>query len=184
MKDPKIRKILVLLHLFAAGFMAPAFILVAVTGGMHMVGGVESETKTPISLPAGTVIDLKSSTAEADIRALLKSANVDHKFEYLKNRGSSAQTRPTSRPYISFKQKNGAWTAEKVTPNFMKAAMEIHKGHGPKLLRSYHKLVALMLIGVVLGGIMVGILAKAYRRKTIGSLIIGMILYLILVFLA
>jgi len=184
MDNPKLRKLLVLLHLFAAGFMAPAFLLVAITGGMHMVGGVESETKTSIALPAGTVIDLKNATVEADIRALLKSANIDHNFEYLKNRGTSAQTRPTSRPYISFKKKDGEWVAEKVTPNFMKAAMEIHKGHGPKILRSYHKIVALMLMGVVFGGILVGLLAKAYRRKTIGALVIGTLLYLVLVFLA
>ncbi len=184
MTNPKLRKFLVLFHLFAAGFMAPAFLLVAITGGMHIVGGVESETKTSIALPAGTVIDLKSSTAEADIRALLKTANIDHDFEYLKNRGTTAQTRPTSRPYISFKQKNGKWMAEKVTPNFMKAAMEIHKGHGPKLLRAYHKIVALMLMLVVFGGIFVGFLAKAYRRKTIGAVVIGTLLYLVLVFLA
>jgi len=184
MNNSKLRQLLVLLHLFAAGFMAPAFMLVAITGGMHMVGGVESETKTEIALPAGTVIDLKSSTVEADIRALLKSSNIDHDFEYLKNRGTTAQTRPTSRPYISFKQKEGVWTAEKVTPNFMKAAMEIHKGHGPKILRAYHKLVALMLFGVIFGGILVGLLAKAYRRKTIGALAVGSLLYLALIFLA
>jgi len=80
MNNSKLRQLLVLLHLFAAGFMAPAFMLVAITGGIHMVGGVESETKTEIALPAGTVIDLKSSTVEADIRALLKSSNIDHDF--------------------------------------------------------------------------------------------------------
>jgi len=90
----------------------------------------------------------------------------------------------SSRPYISFKQKEGVWTAEKVTPNFMKAAMEIHKGHGPKILRAYHKLVALMLFGVIFGGILVGLLAKAYRRKTIGALAVGSLLYLALIFLA
>ena len=184
MDNPKFRKLLILFHLFAAGFMAPAFLLLAITGGMHMVGGVESETKAPIELPVGTVIDLKSPTAEADIRALLKSAKIDHDFEYLKNRGTTAQTRPTSRSYISFKQKDGQWTAEKVTPNFMKAAMEIHKGHGPKLLRTYHKIVALMLMGVVFGGIFVGLLARAYRRKTIGAVAIGTLIYLVLVFLA
>ena len=184
MNNPKIRKLLILVHLFAASFMAPAFLLVAVSGGMHIVGGVESETKVPLPLPAGTQIDLKSPTVEADIRALLTSANIDHDFEYLKNRGSSAQTRPTSRPYIAFSQKNGVWTATKNTPNFMKAAMEIHKGHGPKILRTYHKLVALMLFLVIFGGIFVGLLAKAYRRKTTAALTIGGLLYLVLIFLA
>ena len=150
------------------------------TGGAYLLGQKGQETKVALNLPAGTVIDLKSTTAEADIRALLKSANVEHDFEYLKNRGTTAQTRPTSRTYISFKQQDGQWIAEKVTPNFMKAAIEIHKGHGPLLLKAYHKLVALMLMGVVFGGILVGLLAKAYRRKTIGSVAIGTLLYLFL----
>jgi hypothetical protein len=184
MANPKFRKLLILFHLFAAGFMAPAFLLVAVTGGMHMVGGVEKETRAPIELPAGTIIDLKSSTAEADIRALLKSANIDHDFEYLRNRGTTAQTRPTSRPYINFKQQDGQWVAEKVTPNFMKAAMQIHKGYGPRILKTYHKIVAIMLLGVVFGGIFVGLLSKAYRRQTIGAVSVGTLLYLVLIFLA
>jgi hypothetical protein len=184
MDNPKLRKLLITLHLLFAGFMAPAFILLAVTGGAYLLGQKGQETKAAINLPAGTVIDLKSPTAEADIRALLKSANIDHDFEYLKNRGTTAQTRPTSRPYISFKQKDGQWMAEKVTPNFMKAAIEIHKGHGPKLLKTYHKIVALMLMGVVFGGILVGLLAKAYRGKTIGAVTIGTLLYLVLIFFA
>ena len=184
MDNPKLRKLLVTLHLLFAGFMAPAFILLSVTGGAYLLGQKGQETKVALNLPAGTVIDLKSSTAEADIRALLKTANIDHEFEYLKNRETTAQTRPTSRPYISFKQKDGVWIAEKVTPNFMNAAIEIHKGHGPKLLKTYHKIVALMLIGVVFGGIFVGLLAKAYRRKTIGSVVIGTLLYLVLIFFA
>lgn len=184
MDNPKLRKLLITLHLLFAGLMAPAFILIAVTGGAYLLGQKGEETKVAISLPAGTVIDLKSPTAEDDIRQLLASANIDHDFEYLKNRGTTAQTRPTSRPYIAFSQKDGVWIAQKVTPNFMKAAIEIHKGHGPKLLKTYHKIVALMLIGVVFGGIFVGLLAKAYRRKTIGAVTIGTLLYLVLIFFA
>jgi len=184
MDNPKLRKLLITLHLLFAGLMAPAFILLAVTGGAYLLGQNGEETKVAIQLPAGTVIDLQSPTAEEDIRKLLASAKIDHDFEYLKNRGTTAQTRPTSRPYINFKQKDGQWMAEKVTPNFMKAAIEIHKGHGPTLLKTYHKIVALMLIGVVLGGIFVGLLAKAYRRKTIGAVVIGTLLYLVLIFLA
>ena len=184
MDNPKLRKLLVLFHLFAAGFMAPAFLLVAVTGGAYLLGQKGQETKVALKLPASTAIDLKSPTVEDDIRKLLASANIDHDFEYLKNRGTTAQTRPTSRTYISFKQQNGQWIAEKVTPNLMKAAIEIHKGHGPLLLKTYHKLVALLLIGVVFGGILVGLLAKAYRRKTIAAISVGTLLYLAMIFFA
>ena len=78
MDNPKLRRSLVTLHLLFAGFMAPAFILLAVTGGAYLLGQKGQETKVALNLPADTVIDLKSATAEADIRTLLASANIDH----------------------------------------------------------------------------------------------------------
>lgn len=68
-----------------------------------------------------------------------------------------------------------------VTPNFQKAMMEIHKGHGPKILRSYHKLVALLLFAVVFGGILVGLMSNVYRKKTIVTLFSGSLIYILLI---
>lgn len=181
MDNLKIRKILILYHLLVAGFMAPAFILVAVTGGLHMVGGGEKQNIKPLILTESSNLDFSSETIEEDVRVLLESNGVDHDFEYLKNRGTSAQTRPTSRPYISFKKSNNKLSADLVTPNFQKAMMEIHKGHGPKILRSYHKLVALLLFIVVFGGILVGFMSKIYRKKTIVSLLLGSLIYINLI---
>lgn len=183
MDNPKLRRLLILLHLYGAAFMAPAFMLVAFTGGMHMVGAGESETSQPIALPAGTQIDFSAPSAKADVKAILDAAGVDIDFEYIKNRGSTAQTRPTSRTYVAFKQSDTGWTATKNTPNLQKAMMEIHKGHGPKILRTYHKLVALTLILVVFGGLFVGLLAHAYRRKTIIATVIGLVVYVGLIIL-
>lgn len=181
MDNPKLRRLLVLLHLYGAALLAPAFILVAFTGGLHMVGAGESESSQPIALPAGTQIDFKSPTAKADVQALLKAANVDIKIEYIKDRGNAAQTRPTSRPYVAFKKTDTGWTATKQTPNLQKALMEIHKGHGPKILRTYHKIAALVLVLIVFGGILIGLLAKAYRRKTVVASMVGMLVYVGLV---
>ena len=57
--------------------------------------------------------------------------------------------------------------------------MEIHKGHGPKILRTYHKIVALTLFLVVFGGIMIGLLSKAYRGKTLTALGLGTLIYVL-----
>jgi len=59
--------------------------------------------------------------------------------------------------------------------------MEIHKGHGPKILRSYHKLVALLLFAVVFGGILVGLMSNVYRKKTIVTLFSGSLIYILLI---
>ncbi len=184
MINPKVRRLLILLHLYGAAFMAPAFLLVAITGGMHLVGVGEKVATTPIELPAGTVVDIGGETSYDDIRAILSAANVDVKFETIKGNGANGQTRPSSRPYVQFSSTPDGVSATLNKPNSLKAMMEIHKGHGPNIVRTYHKLVALMLFFVVFGGIFVGLLAKAYRRKTVGALALGSVLYVLLVLFA
>jgi len=180
MNNPKIRRLLILLHLYAAAFMAPAFVLVAITGGLHIAGDGEAVVSSPLRIAEGATIDYKSNTIDDDVRALLKASNIDHKFEYVKVRGSSLQLRPTSRPYIEIRKSGDDLSATLIKPNFQKAMMEIHKGHGPMKLRKYHILVAISLFFVIFGGILVGLLAKAYRKKTITALGLGFVLYFVL----
>jgi len=184
MTDPKIRKLLVTLHLIFAGLLTPAFLLVAITGGNYLLGNKGSFEKTPITLSAGSTLDFGSKSLEADVKKLLASNNIDHTFEYVKNRGTTIQLRPTSRKYIEMKQTPKGLTADWVQPSLQAGFMELHKGHGPKLFKTYSKLVALGLLGVVLGGFLVGFLAPAYRRKTLVATGLGTLLFFALVFLA
>ena len=61
--------------------------------------------------------------------------------------------------------------------------MELHKGHGPQIFKSYQKFVALLLLGVVLGGILVGLLAKTYRRQTTIAVTVGVVLFILVGFI-
>ena len=132
-------------------------------------------------MPAGTQVDLESKTATEDVRAILKAANVDVKVEYLRIRGTSFETRPTSRTHVKFKPSPNGLVATLNKPNFQKAMMEVHKGHGPKILRTYHKIVALTLFLVIFGGVLIGLLSKAYRGKTLAALGLGTLIYVIAV---
>lgn len=182
MDKGRLRRWMILGHLFVASFMAPAFGLVAITGGLHMVGGGEKLETQIVTLPSGASLDFKSQTLDADLRALLDQANIDVDFGYIKARGADKiQTRPTSRTYVEVSQTPSGLKATVNKPNFQKAMMEIHKGHGPKILRSYHKLVALLLCLVILSGVMTGLFAKVYRRKTLAMLISGSVLYIALI---
>lgn len=184
MDNPKLRKLLILLHLYGAAFMAPAFLLLATSGGLYLMGKKGAVETTELTLPSDAALDFKSPTLEADVRTLLSSAGIDYKFEYVKNRGDVIQLRPTSRTYIEMKQTPAGLTASRKDPNLTAAVMEIHKGHGPTLIKTYHKLVALLLFGVVIGGIFVGLLAKAYRRKTLFTMIGGTVLYALIALFA
>jgi len=180
--DPKIRKYLVLAHLIFAGLLAPAFLLVAVSGGLYLLGNKGVVKTSALTLPPAVALDFKSKTLESDVRALLKKANIDHKFEYIKLRENLIQLRPTSRSYLQFEQSPEGLKAFRKVPNFQGSMIELHKGHGPKLFKFYQKLVALGLIGVVFGGLLIGVLSKAYRRKTVISITGGLILFLGLAF--
>ena len=163
----KLRRLLISVHLYIAAFMAPALLLMGMTGGMHLAGVNEEMTRAEISLPAEANLNFQSETLDEDIRALLKTAGIDHRFEYARARGDMVQLRPTSRTFLEIAQTPQGLKAARVQPNLMAALMELHKGHGPRLFRTYGILIGLALTLAVLGGILVGLLAPAYRRTTI-----------------
>ncbi len=183
MANPKLRKLLINLHLLFAAFMAPVFILLAVTGGNYLLGNKGSVSSEPVALNAGAALDFKSATLKSDVEAIISANGIDHTFEYIKNRGNLIQTRPTSRPYLQFEQSEEGLKAYRKTPNLQSSLMELHKGHGPRLFKTYQKLVALGLIGVVLGGFLVGLLAPGYRRRTIIATVAGTGLFVLLAFI-
>lgn len=182
--SPKFRKLLILAHLWLAGLMAPAFALHAISGGLYLMN-IKGEVSTErVALPSGAALDFESPELEADVRALLKSANLDHDFEYIRNRGTVIQLRPTSKTYLEFKQSPQGLQASRLKPDTVRSLMELHKGHGPLVFKTYQKLVAVLLVGVVIGGMLVGLLAKAYRRQTIIAVVIGTIVFVLAGFVA
>lgn len=182
MINPKTRRFFTLVHLWFAGFLAPAFLLVAISGGLYLLGNSGDFKSEPIALPAGATLNFESPTLEADVRTLLTSAGIKHRFEYIRNRGSIIQLRPTSRTHLEFRQTDQGLTAARKTPNFQGALMELHKGHGPSWFKLYQKLVALGLIAVVFGGVLVGLMAKAYRRQTTLAVVLGSFIFIFLAF--
>ena len=171
--SPKFRKYLILAHLWIAGLMAPAFALHAISGGLYLMNIKGAATTERISLPEGAALNFESATLEADVRELLKTANLKPDFEYIRNRGTVIQLRPTSKTYLEFKQTPQGLSASRVKPDTVRSMMELHKGHGPQIFKSYQKFVAVLLLLVVLGGILVGLMAKAYRRQTVVAVVAG-----------
>lgn len=178
------RKFLITIHLYLAAFMAPVFLLVAITGGLYLMGNKGEVSKKPVTLPAAVTLDFKSPSIKQDVEKLLTDLGYNPNFDYIKDRGNVIQTRPTSRSYFQFEQKNGQLTASHNTPNLQGAMMELHKGHGPSLFKWYQKLVALGLIFVVLSGFWLGISSKVLRTKTAVISVAGLLAFIVLAFLA
>lgn len=58
--------------------------------------------------------------------------------------------------------------------------MELHKGHGPQAFKIYQMIAAIALFLIVIGGLAVGLLAPAYRGKTIASAAVGTLAFILL----
>ena len=91
------------LHLWVAAFFTPILLLIAISGGLYLVGVKGTTVDTAVELPADATLDPKSADLKADVDALLRSAGIDHSFEYIKKSGSTLTTRPTSRTYYVLK---------------------------------------------------------------------------------
>lgn len=183
MNRMKSRNKLILVHLFLASFLAPAFIMVAITGALDLIGIEPNTTEGEITLRRDAIINPDSPTIDADIAQILSRQNIDVHFESLRVRPTRITTQPTSRDFIRFSKEDGIWSANLIQPDLQYSMMELHKGHGPKAFKTYGIISGIALFLVILGGLIVGLLAKAYRRKTIVASGVGFVAFLLLGFM-
>jgi hypothetical protein len=183
MSKARTRNFLVKCHLWAAGLLAPLFLLVAYTGGAYLLDFKGEVEETPLTVPAGIALDPESPTVEDEVRQVLAANRLDIAFDYLRMGDGSITTRPTSRSFVSLERDDaGVWSATLNEPNLQYSLIELHKGHGPALYRYYQILAAVVLFLVVLGGLVVGWLAPAYRRATAIGLGTGTVAFALLAF--
>ncbi|MFT5138351.1 MAG: hypothetical protein ACI9XU_002105 [Arenicella sp.] len=182
------RRKIMLLHLIIASLITPMVLLVSISGGLYLSGYKGAVTSVDVDLPVGAQLDFKSKDLletkdlEANVRRLIKSAGIEHDFEYLKVSNSAIQTRPTSRVYLEFQQRDSL-TLTVQTPNLQKTLIELHKGHGPTLFKLYQKFCAVGLISILLSGVYMGLASPSLRSKTLISLLLGLGLFVVVGFL-
>lgn len=182
MTNIKVRNWLVLAHLLMASALAPAFLLVAITGAMDLAG-IEAElTETELAMPDGVVINPDSSTIEEDVAGVLVANDLRPSFESLRVRPELITTRPTSRDFVRIKKVDDEWRATLNQPDLQYSMMELHKGHGPAAFKTYQIVAGVALFLVIFGGLIVGLLAKAYRIKTGVAFFVGLVVFLALAF--
>lgn len=174
------RKNLILIHLLLASFVAPAFLLLATSGGLYLFGIKGSVQSEAIALPGDANLDFSAPDLAQSVRQFLTANQINHDFEYIKNRGSLLQTRPTSRTYLEFKQSENGLSLTRQTPDLQKSMIELHKGHGPSNFKTYQKLVAFALLVSVITGLWMGLASPAWRRKTLVASAAGLLLFVVL----
>ncbi|MCX2981598.1 hypothetical protein EYC98_12065 [Halieaceae bacterium IMCC14734] len=177
------RKLLITLHLYLSAFFAPAVILVALSGGLYLLGIKGTVAVEPVySGPAvAFAIDANSPTLKQDVKVLLSTAGVnDFEFDYVKVKGNTLYTRPTSAEHYQFKLSADAVEVIHAIPSLQNRMIELHKGHGPTAFKTFQKAFAVGLLLVILSGLWLGISAARLRPKTLLSTGAGTLLFVLL----
>ena len=170
-------------HLLVAAFFTPVILLMAVSGGLYLLGVKGNTSQSIVTAPAGASIDLKSEVLENDVRTLLGEVAPGYSFEYLKVKGDTLYTRPTSTLHYELKVSGSDLSIYRNEPSLQKSLVELHKGHGPTRYKSLQKIMAGGLIFVLLSGMWLGLSSRVLRGKTLSMLVIGAVMAAALVVL-
>ena len=172
------RALLIKLHLYCSAFFAAAIVLVAVSGGLYLIGikGIVEET------PVGTASlgqQLLQDPSEANVQAVLTSLGIaDFEFEYVKQKGSQLITRPTTRPFYTLDISGEEAVVQYNEPSLQKRMIELHMGHGPTAYKTYQQVFAAGMLFIILTGLWLGLSSARLRFSTAMISGAGVILFL------
>lgn len=176
------RKLLVTIHLYLAAFFAPAVLLVAISGGLYLVGIKGSVEQEVVYRSDSAAIDSKSTSLNADVAALLTEAGIEsYSYEYVKISGANLYTRPTSSNHYIIKSNEAAVEVIHARPNLQSRMIELHKGHGPSAFKTFQKAFAVGLAFIILSGLWLGVSAARLRRPTLLTATAGAVVFALLV---
>jgi hypothetical protein len=177
------RKLLITIHMYLAAFFAPAVLLVAISGGLYLVGVKGTVEQETIYSSNDTTIDSKSASLQTDVTALLADAGVEsYSYEYVKVSGANLYTRPTSSDHYIIKLSDSGVEVIHASPSLQSRMIELHKGHGPSAFKTFQKVFAVGLIFIMLSGLWLGISAARLRRTTLLTTTAGAVVFAVLLF--
>lgn len=173
------RILLIKLHLYLSAFFSAAIILVAVSGGLYLIGIKGSIEQTLVGTLATTGEQLSEDPNEANVQAALASLGVtDFEFEYVKQKGSQLITRPTTRPFYTLDISGDEAVVQYNKPSLQKRMIELHMGHGPIAYKTYQQVFAAGMLFIILTGLWLGLSSARLRLPTAVISGAGVILFL------
>lgn len=152
------------IHLYLSAFFAPFIILMAITGTSYLMDYKGDEKKDFIK--EISYEEIKDFSVN-DVASVLNKIDPKYRFEYLKSGGNTVSTRPFTRTYYSFEKKAEIVALYKHTPNFLRAMIEIHKGHGPIALKWFQKFLGVGLFLITLSGMWLGFSLSRDQKATL-----------------
>ena len=160
------RALLIKLHLYLSAFFSAAIILVAVSGGLYLIGIKGSVEQTLVgTLSAGQ--QLLASPSQSAVQSVLAEAGVsDFRFDYVKQKGAQLITRPTTRAFYTLDVVGDEIIVRYNEPSLQKSMIELHMGHGPSAYKVYQQIFAAGMLFIMLSGLWLGLSSSRLRFST------------------
>ena len=172
------RILLIKLHLYLSAFFSAAIVLVAVSGGLYLIGIKGSIESTPVGI-ASNGQQLLQDPSEANVQAALSSLSVSgFEFDYVKQKGSQLITRPTTRPFYTLDISGDEVVVQYNEPSLQKRMIELHMGHGPTAYKTYQQVFAAGMLFIILSGLWLGLSSARLRLSTAVISGTGVLLFL------
>ena len=160
------RALLIKLHLYCSAFFSAAIVLVALSGGLYLIGIKGTIDQTPVGL-AGSGEQLLAEPSIEAVHAVLTEVGVtDFEFDYVKQKGSQLITRPTTRPFYTLDVSGDEVLVQYNEPSLQKKMIELHMGHGPVAYKTYQKVFAAGMLFIILSGLWAGLSSTKLRVPT------------------
>ena len=160
------RALLIKLHLYLSAFFSAAIILVAVSGGLYLIGIKGSVEQAPVSMLDGGQELIADPSHDAVSHALKRAGVTEFQFEYVKQKGTQLITRPTTRPFYTFDIQGDEITVRYNEPSLQKGMIELHMGHGPSAYKRYQQVFAAAMLFIMLSGLWLGLSSVSLRLST------------------
>ena len=160
------RALLIKLHLYLSAFFSAAIILVAVSGGLYLIGIKGSVEQTSVGSIDGGRQLIADPGKEAVLNTLDLVGVTGFEFEYVKKKGSQLITRPTTRPFYTLDIQEDEITVQHNEPSLQKRMIELHMGHGPGAYKGYQQVFAAGMLFIMLSGLWLGLSSVRLRVST------------------
>lgn len=178
------RQLFITIHLYLASFFAAAVLLVSISGGLYLLEYKGSTVETEVATLSQAAHTLPNPASKDDVNALLAAAGVSNfNFEYVRQSGTQAVTRPTSKTHYRLKTGMSDIVISRVEPNLQARMMELHKGHGPRGFKTFQKAFALGMLFIILSGLWLGLSSPRLRRNTSFAASVGLAVFVLLILL-
>ena len=172
------RRLLITLHLYLSAFFAGVVIVMATSGGLYLLG-VEGEVDaTEVGVVSGGGALLEDPSLEAVTAVLARAGIEGFSFDYVRGSGTRLYTRPTSRTHYVLEVDGDRIAVTRNEPDLQKTMIELHKGHGPTVYKTFEKLFAAAMLFIILTGVWLGLSAPRLRRSTLIAVASGLAVFI------